>query len=106
MKLFESLVRPVLSYSSEVWRMSMPNTSNVCHPENVLDPLYDINPPEQIFTRFCKTMLGVHSKAVNRAVRAELGVYPLYIHTILQTVTYWLHLMQLPPRQSGVQCIY
>jgi hypothetical protein len=68
----------------------------VYHPDNVLDPLFEINPHKQIFTRFCKTILGVHSKAVNRAVRAELWVYPLFIHTILKTVKYWLHLMQLP----------
>jgi hypothetical protein len=84
LKLYDSLVRPVLLYYSEVWGMSMLNTSNVYHPDKVLDPLYEINPPEQIFTRFCKTILGVYSKAINRAVRAELGVYPLFIHTILQ----------------------
>jgi hypothetical protein len=51
--------------------MSMLNTTNLYHPDKVLDPLYEINSHEHIFTRFCKTILGVHSKAVNRAVRAE-----------------------------------
>ena len=37
------------------------------------------NDTELSFVKFCKHILGVHRRSVNKAVMSELGVYPLHI---------------------------
>ena len=46
---------------------------------------------DKIYTRFCKSVLGVHSKASNFAVYSELGQIPLVISIISSSINFWLH---------------
>ena len=67
-KLFGALVRPILLYNCEVWG---------AFSQAILfdDKLHH----ELLHNRFCKHLLGLHSKASNFAVRGELGCYPINI---------------------------
>ena len=62
-KLFDTLIRPILTYGSEIW------VTDYKIKENTLDNL----PFEKIQNRFCKYLLGVHKKASNFAARLEFG---------------------------------
>jgi hypothetical protein len=92
-KLFNSLVMPILRYCSEIWSpyyisgISTNNLVNIC--ENV--------PSEKVLIRFFKYLLGVNKKATNAAVRGELGEYPLLTGLLSQTGKYWLRLCALDP---------
>lgn len=41
----------------------------------------------------CKSLLGVHRSATNNAVRAELGIFPIAIFGLKQSVNFWLHVL-------------
>ena len=56
-KLFDNLVTPVLLYCSELWRLT-------CAEK-------DTTPYEYQHLKFIKEILGVHSKILNDACRAE-----------------------------------
>ena len=61
MKLFESIVVPILCYGCEVWGFD------------------NINDIEKIQIRFYKNLLGLNRNTSNISVFGELGRYPLNI---------------------------
>ena len=67
LKLFDSLIRPIISYVSEIWISDF--TQKELKSENL--------PFEKIHNRFCKYLLGVHKKSSNFASRCELCRLPI-----------------------------
>ena len=62
MNLFETLVRPILTYSSDFSGcLKLPNN----------------NPVENVHTMFCKHLLGVNKQTTNYGIWLELGRTPL-----------------------------
>ena len=77
-KAFETMVKPILLCSSELWGYQM-------RDDNIIG---------STFVKFCKHILGVHRKTTNIAVRSELGVYPLKIDTKLNMLMYLTYLRE------------
>ena len=76
LKAYESMIKPIIMFSSEVWGHQIkPN-----------------NDTEISCVKFCKYILGVHRRSVNKAVMSELGVYPLHIDAKLNIVSFYLYL--------------
>ena len=76
LKTYESMIKPIIMFSSEVWGHQMkPNNDN-----------------ELSFVKFYKHILGVHRRSVNKAVMSELGVYPLHIDAKLNINSVYLYL--------------
>ena len=88
LKLFDSLILPIIRYGSEVWgpfyikRLNDRNLLNLC----------DKLPLEKIQTKFCRYILGVHKKSTNIATRSELGLYPLLLDLLTHSAKYWIQL--------------
>ena len=61
-----------------------------------LEKTFDSFLPEKIHTRYCKYILGVGKYACNMAPKAELGRFPIAISALLQSIKYWLYLLQNP----------
>ena len=93
-KLFESLVKPVLMYNSEIWYMDfhekISNAFNRAQNNdlNNFDMLsfIDKSPTEKINLRFCKYVLGLSKQSVNIAARAELAQYPVDVFIKVQSL--------------------
>ena len=63
-KLFRSLIEPILLYASDFWGiLKMPSN----------------NPIETLFMSFCKQILGVQKQTTNDGVLLELGQFPLHV---------------------------
>lgn len=62
-KLFDSLITPIMTYGSEIW------ISEFKINFNVIDKLL----VEKIKNMIFKNILGVHSKTSNLAIQTELG---------------------------------
>lgn len=89
LKLFDQLIRPILTYGSEIWGVFDIN-SRTCSKNNTITPeeMFEKLPQETIHLAYCKYTLGISSKASNLATRGELGRFPLYIHILNQVVKY------------------
>ena len=80
-KLFDSLVLPVLRYGSEIWLPYVLNDFNCNNFLKICDTK-KISTAESVNIKFCKLLLGVNKRAVNHAVRGEIGKYPIAIGLI------------------------
>ena len=100
LKLFDSCVRPILLYGSELWGTYVLNIGRKLNSNsnisNILEKSFEDFSPENIHTRFCKYVLGVSKYASNIASRAELGRFPITIFVLIQSIKYWLYLYDKP----------
>ena len=78
LKSFETMVKPIVLYSSELWGYQT----------------RDNNIIESTFDKFCKHILDVQRKITNIAVLSELGVYPLKLDTKLNMLMYLTYLRE------------
>ena len=75
LEAFNSLVKPLLLFSTEIWgHESKEESSEV----------------EKLFSKFCKHLLGVHKNTTNIAILGELGTYSLHIDIKIKMVLYFL----------------
>jgi hypothetical protein len=86
LKLFDSLIRPIISYASEIWISDF--TQKELKSENL--------PFEKIHNCFCKYLLGIHKKSSNFASRCELGRLPILSFITSLTYKNYLRLEKLP----------
>ena len=74
MNLFDTLIRPILTYASDFWGcLKLPNN----------------NPIENVHTMFCKHLLGVCKQATNFGVWLELGRTSIMIFAQKAAVKNW-----------------
>ena len=76
-KAFETSIRPIINYGSEVWGYTKDNKS------------------EAVQLKAMKIFLGVHRFAANAAVEGDMGWCPNYIHRTLNVLRYWNRLIKL-----------
>ena len=77
-KLFRSLIEPILLYASDFWGcLKMP----------------DNNPIEVLHLSFCKQLLGVQKQTTNDGVLLELGMVPISTLARKRAVKNWVRLI-------------
>ena len=74
LKLFDSMVEPILLYGSEIWGFE--NLKII-----------------QVHFNFCKRILKVRTTTPNYMVYGELGRFPLEINVKIRMVTFWRKLL-------------
>jgi exonuclease III len=79
MKLFDTLVQPIIEYASEIW--------SVCTSIDTLETLY---------LKFLKCTLGVRPQTPTAAIFGDIGRYPLHIRLQVKAVKYWCKLIRKP----------
>jgi hypothetical protein len=104
LKLFRSLIQPILLYGSEVWgpyiggfKKDSNNLPRICG-----DDQWAI---ETVHIKYLKTILGVHKRSCNIAVRAELGAYPMCITVFSNVMTYYSRLEAAHQHSLLNQCL-
>ena len=85
-KIFDSVLSPILLYNSEVWGASTDGDLNK----------WDKTPTEKAHVRFCKIYLGVNKKATNIACRGELGKFPLIFNIYKRMFKYISEIYTIP----------
>ena len=71
LELFNSLVRPILTYGSEVWGYNC------------------LNMIESLHLEFCKYILYMKKSTPSFFVYGELGCYPLHVHVYSRMISFW-----------------
>ena len=69
--IFDSFVKPVLTYGSEIWSLGK-----------------EIDEIETVQLRFLKMLLNVKESTANVAMYAETGRYPIYIQYRINVIKY------------------
>ena len=100
LKLFETCIRPILLYCSELICLDI-----VIREDTDIENRCSSYLPEKIQIKFAKMVLDVNRSAVNSAVLAELGLLPLSIQALKHAVGYWHHIFQIN-EQSIVKNAY
>ncbi|KAK3099269.1 hypothetical protein FSP39_001936 [Pinctada imbricata] len=93
LKLFDHTVKQVCLYGSEIWSEFEKDTGSLS-PYEFIEKWFKKSMIEKVNMSFSKWLLGVHKKTSNLAVMGELGRYPLFIDTIVRTVSYWANLQK------------
>ena len=75
--LFNSIVKPILLYGSEVW-----GYSSVCNIQQI----------ERVQLKFCKHLMKLNRDTPNAMVLGECGQFPIAIDVQIRSVMYWLKL--------------
>ena len=76
-KLFRSLIEPILLYASDLWGvMKLPTN----------------NPIENLFMSFYKQLLGVQKQTTNNGVLLELGLLPITIWGKKKAIKNWVRI--------------
>ena len=79
MKLFESVIRPIITYGSEIWGPSHIKFHKL-NEDNDIESCYDKNCYDTLAIRHFKYLLHVHKNSTYIAVRGELGAFPIDIY--------------------------
>ena len=85
LKLFDSIIQPILTYASEIWIS-----------DYKIDLMNDKYPFELVHLKSCKFSLGVHNKTSNLATRCELNRLPVLISILKLMHSYYCRLVKLP----------
>lgn len=84
LKIFDSLVQPILLYSAEVWGFE--NTNCI----------------EKIHLQFCKRILSLRYSTANFMVYGEIGRYPLIIEIQCRMIMFWHKLISCNKLSSNI----
>ena len=88
LKLFSAVISPVLLYNCEIWGPYL--LGKVKCFDKFKNKIF--NDIEKLHLKFCKRILGVHSKSTNLAVYAELGRTPLILQISTTVAKFWLRI--------------
>ena len=107
-RLFDTCVKPILLYCTEIWSPYSLNFVKVASKSNSfnLEESYEDFLPERIHTKFCKFLLGVNKYSSNLACKSEVGRYPLAISASLLSLKYWLHINDVKNPKACDKFIY
>jgi hypothetical protein len=84
-KLYNSVILPIITYGSEIWLTDF--NLNL----DTLDKL----PFEKVQNMIFKNILGVHGKASNLAINAELGTFPACFKSFILMFKYYNRLKRI-----------
>ena len=89
-KLFDSLIRPIIIYNSDIWYMEdyyyiykVENRSKA-HGSNC-----DRFSFEKLHHKFCKAVLGIKKTSCNISAKSDLGILPLDSYIKTQVMLYY-----------------
>jgi len=85
-KLFDTVVKPILMYSSELWG------------HQTCDKI------EIVQVQFCKRLACLNQSVPNSFALTECGRLPLSVAYMLKCVKYWITLTQMAPTRYPRQC--
>ena len=94
LKLFSAMIIPILLYRCEICGPYL--IGRVTTFEIFKSKFFKIiNEIERIHLKFCKRILGVHSKTTNLTIYAELGKVPLIVQISTLVVKYWIRISSI-----------
>ena len=91
LKLFDSLIKPILLYGADVWG------PQISHPNNKIS---------KFVNKFYKTVLGVPRYTSTTGIHIELGRFPIDVNVHNSMLKYWARLITLPSSRLVSHCYW
>ena len=91
--LFDSLIKPILIYGSEIWCSDILSENSIANIFNIKSKFYET---ERVQLKFLKRALNVPTSTSNLAVWSEVGKYPIAFDVLRQYMSYFARLESLP----------
>ena len=91
LKLFDSLIKPILLYGCEVWGPQISKSNN-----NI----------SKFVNKFYRILLGVPGYTSTMGVHVELGRFPIDINVHSSMLKYWTRLITLPESRLVSHCYW
>jgi hypothetical protein len=91
LKLFDSLIKPILLYGSEVWGPQINQTNNKI---------------AKFVNKFYKTVLGLPRYTSTAGIHIELGRFSIDVNVHASMLNYWTRLIALPSNRLVSQCYW
>ena len=91
LKLFDSLIKPILIYGCEIWGPIISQKNNVI---------------SKFVNRFYRTLLGVPGHTSTVGIHVELGRFPIDINIYSAMIKYWTRLVALPKNRLVSHCYW
>ena len=92
LKLFDSLVKPVLLYGCEIWGSNTISSQNNC--------------TNKFTNKFYRTLLGVSRNSSVVGTHGELGRFPIHVNVHQAMLKYWFRLITLPGDRLAAHCYW
>ncbi len=90
-KLFDSIIQPILVYGSEIWAMFGWRKNHLACIRNFI--MSKQHTFEKSHSEFCKETLGLDQQTPDIMAKAELGRIPIIAAIINRCYGYWQHLL-------------
>jgi hypothetical protein len=98
-KLFDTLVKPIVLYNSEIWATEALTRIKKNNLSKVFD-LADNDISERLHSKFCKLNLRVGKNTTNIACKAELGRFPLIADIHTRIIKSWNRFENVSPTRT------
>ena len=85
-KLFDTMIKPILLYGSEIWGFEVSDTI------------------ENVQNTFCKRFLKLPRNTFHEVARGECGRYPLYVDYYCRCIRYWIKLIRMSSTRYPKKC--
>ena len=89
LKLFDSLVKPVLLYGCDIWGSTAINSNSITN---------------KFVNKFYRTLLGVPRNTSTAGIHAELGRFPINVSIQQTMIRYWFRIISLPRDRLASHC--
>ena len=91
LRLFDSLIKPILLYGCEVWGPQITKTNNII---------------SKFVNKFYKTVLGVPRYTSTTGIHIELGRFSIDVNVHASMLKYWARLITLPTSRLVSNCYW
>ena len=103
MKLYETMIVPILTYGSEIWGCFGWSKQNKLSIQNYLfNQKVEF---EKLQAKICKNTLGIAKQTPDVTAKAELGIYPLTTIIVKNIFAYWQHILNASENSLIHNCL-
>ena len=106
LRLFDSLLKPILLYGSEIWGMCKPQTKNKNGDYSTQKISSNIKTLDKFVNKFYRTLLGVPNTCSTIGVHMELGRLPIKLNIFKSMLSFWFRLVTLPKTRLVSHCYW
>ena len=106
LRLFDSLLKPIILYGSEIWGVCKLPKINENGDFDTQNCSSGIKTVDKFVNKFFRTLLGVPNTCSTVGIHRSLGRLPIKINIFKSMIKYWFRLVTLPKSRLVSHCYW